>query len=630
MLPVPFTNVKITDEFWAPRLKTNREVTLPIEYKHCKKSGRYDAWKWKPGKPKEPHIFWDSDVAKWLEAAAYSLATHPDPKLERQVDAYVEMLEAGQGKDGYLNSHYSLVEPDKRWSNLRDCCELYCAGHLIEAAVAYAQATGKEKFLDVMCRYADLIDKKFGTKRGQMRGYPGHQELELALVKLCRITGEKRYLDLSKFFIDERGRQPHYYDREAHKRGDEPRHFHFRSYAYNQSHLPVREQKEVVGHSVRAFYMYTGMADVAAETGDRSLIAACKRLWVNATQKRMFVTGGIGPTSANEGFTIDYDLPTEKAYAETCAAIALVFFAQRMLHMDADSQYADVMERALYNGVLSGVSLSGDRFFYQNPLAVFPALNEFRTHHESSRRQEWFGCACCPTNIVRMLASLGGYIYSQGKSEARINLFVDSSAEMKVGKQNVQIQQATKYPWNGKVKVTVRPERPAEFTLSIRIPAWCRSASLSVNGKSISASRNKKKGFARIKREWRPGDRVELDLPMPVERIEASPKVRQTCGRVALQRGPIVYCLEEADNGNNLNDLSLPKDAKLSSTRKKDFLGGVNVITGKAVRRRTSDWNRELYRPSQSRTETVKFTAVPYYAWANRAEGEMLVWMHEG
>ena len=363
--PVLFNQVTIEGGFWGPRIETNRKVTLPIEYEHLKKTGRLEAWelKWKPGDPNPPHIFWDSDVAKWMEAAAYSLTCHPDKTLEQNLDRVIALMEKAQLPDGYLNTHFIAVEPEKRWTNLRDNHELYCAGHLMEAAVAHYHATGKRSFLDVMCRYADHIHRTFGPGRDQKRGYPGHEEIELALIKLWGATGNRSYLDLATFFINERGRPPHYFTLEAQARGEDPARQRHGNYEYSQSHLPVREQTKVVGHAVRAMYLYCGMADVAAATGDKALLAACRRLWQNVTRRRMHVTGGIGPTASNEGFTTDYDMPTDTAYLETCAAIGLVFWAHRMLQADLDGDYGDVMERALYNGVLSGVSVEGDRFF---------------------------------------------------------------------------------------------------------------------------------------------------------------------------------------------------------------------------------------------------------------------------
>ncbi|MHC4563972.1 MAG: glycoside hydrolase family 127 protein, partial [Planctomycetota bacterium] len=616
--------------FWSPRVATNRTNTLPIQHAKLTESGQLAQYHWKPGKPRPPHIFWDSDIAKWMEAAAYSLATHPDKDLEKKVDAVVDDMAAIQAKDGYLNTHYLLVEPKKRWSNLRDCHELYCAGHLMEAAVAYAEATGKTKFLDMMCRYADTIRKEFGRGKGQRRGYPGHQEIELALIKLFRATGKKDYLDLAKFFVDERGQKPHYYDKEAKARGDDPGTYHFgAAYSYCQADKPVRDLDEVTGHAVRAMYLYAGVADVAALTGDKTLLPALRKLWKNTTQRRMHITGGIGPTATNEGFTFDYDLPNESAYLETCAAVALVFWAHRMIHLEKDAKYADVMERALYNGSLSGISLDGEWFFYENPLAAHPGAPSGRrvpsTHH---RRVGWFGCSCCPPNIARLIASVAGYVCSSDDKSLWVHLYAGSKAEAEVGGQTVSLTQRTRYPWDGKVSMTIRPRTPAEFTLAVRIPGWCRKATLKVNGKAVSLKAITKKGYAHIKRVWKNCDRVELLLPMPVELIETHPNVRQDAGKVAVQRGPIVYCLEEADNGKRLHDLRITRDTKFTAKFDPKLLGGVTVLTAKATKRDATAWSDDLYSPHATKLTTTTIKAIPYSVWANRKEGEMLVWLN--
>ncbi len=627
--PLSLRKVRIEDAFWSARLETNRTVTLPDVYQKCKKTGRIDAFKlnWKPPKPNQPHVFWDSDVAKWVEAASASLATHPDTKLEKLLNGVIDLIVNAQQPDGYLNVHFTVVEPEKRWSNLRDNHELYCAGHLMEAAVAHYEATGKGDFLDAMCRCADHIDTVFGRGKGKKRGYPGHEEIELALVKLYRATGERRYLDLGRYFVDERGRRPLYFDIEARARGKKP----YEYGASHQAHLPVRDQKTADGHAVRAMYLYCAMADVAAETGDKTLLAACKRLWKNVTHRRMYITGGIGSSKDGERFTTDYDLPNETAYAETCAAIGLVFWAHRMLHLEPDGRYADVMERALYNGVLSGVSLDGSKFFYVNPLTVHPKGFRFMyAAYFEPVRQEWFGTSCCPTNLARLLASLERYVYSQGKNEIYVHLYVAGAAEFDLAGSKVRLTQKTQYPWKEKVRLIVRPEKPAEFTVALRIPGWCRAASLKVNGRAVRLARITKKGYAKIKRLWKSGDTVELTLPMPIEQIQANPNVRMNNGKVALQRGPVVYCLEEIDNGPNLSEISLPADATLRARYDKDLLGGVTVITAKARRRDDSLWKDCLYQSASSKTKVVNIRAIPYYAWCNRKPGEMLVWIREG
>jgi len=624
---ITLSEVAIHDSFWSPRIDVNREFTLPIEYEQLKKTGRIDAWKlrWKKGQPNPPHPFWDSDLAKWLESVAYSLMTRPDKRLERRADQVIELIHRAQQADGYLNTHFIQVRLQERWTNLRDDHELYCAGHLMEAAVAYQQATGKTRFLEVLCRYADHIDKVFGPRKGQLKGYPGHEEIELALVKLFRATQEERYLDLARFFIDERGGSPHYFDQEARKRGD-PRKV---EYSYYQAHSPVREQKDAVGHAVRACYLYAGMADVAMETEDPSLMKACKMLWNSIELKRMYITGGIGSTHHGERFTEDYDLPNEEAYAETCASIALVFFAHRMLQAEKDSKYADVLERALYNGVITGVSLDGKGFFYGNPLAAHPSAKGILPHVLQPQRQPWFGCACCPPNIARLIASLGNYIYGRKGKELYLHLYVGSSVLQTFPGGPVRIRQTTQYPWKESVVVDIATETPQSFTLAFRLPGWCRNPKIRLNGKSVALNPITGKGYAKIHRRWKNGDRVKLFFPMPVERVESHPLVRHNAGRIALQRGPIVYCLEEEDNGKNLYDLRLARASRITASFKKDLLGGIVVLRAKARRRDLSTWKNDLYQVQSTKLIPARILAIPYAVRANRSVGEMIVWIQE-
>jgi DUF1680 family protein len=620
--PVSFSRVKIADRFWTPHMTANRKTSIPCNEQKCRETGRIDAYKldWKPGMPKEPHKFWDSDVAKFIEAASYSLITHPDAELKSRLDEIIHLMAAAQQPDGYLNPHYTIVEAEKRWTNVRDNHELYCAGHLIEAGVAHFQATGERSLLDLVCRYADCIGSVFGIEPQKKRGYCGHPEIELALVKLYRATGHSKYLELSRYFVDERGRQPHYFDAEAIARGEDPKEdpskYWGRPYNYCQAHKPLREQSEVTGHAVRAMYIYCAMADLALELNDSSLSAACERLWKHATSRLMYVTGGLGTSASNEGFTFDYDLPNESAYCETCAAIGFVFWNQRLLQIGCDARYADVMERALYNGVLSGVSLDGSKFFYDNPLA------SRGSHH----RKDWFGCACCPPNVARLLASIGEYIYSESADEAAIHLYVQSSTALRVAGQTVALEQRTDYPWDGKVTIHVKPEASARFTLKLRRPGWCGKFQLSVNGKAIDAVEDH--GYLRIERDWKAGDRVELNLEMPVTRVYANPHVRMNCGRVVLQRGPLVYCLEGADNGVDLNAIEIPHSAQFETKFEPELLGGVVTLSGRA---RKLAWNSgdELYSQSPAGNTDVALKAVPYFAWDNRDAGEMLVWIRE-
>ncbi len=621
--PASLVSVAITDAFLLPRLSINREVTLPLECAHFRDTGRIDAWRpdGDPAAPAERHVFWDSDVAKWIEAAAYCVQVKPDPALEAQVDEIVALMADAQLPDGYLNSYFIHAEPDRRWSNLRDRHELYCAGHLIEAAVAYRDATGKTRFLDLMERYVDHIATVFGSAEGQRRGYPGHEEIELALVKLFRATGKQRYLDLAAFFVNERGRQPHYFAGEALERGEEP---HAERFRYYQAHLPVREQTTAEGHAVRACYLYAGMADVAAETGDEALLEACRTLFANLVERRLYITGGIGSTHQGEAFTFDYDLPNEEAYAETCAAIALVFFAHRMLQIEPDSRYADAMERALYNGVLAGVSLDGKTFFYVNPLSQYPPAS----HHHGwvTERQEWFNCVCCPPNIARLFASLPQYLYSRSDDELYVHLYAGSVWTTEVAGRPVRFEQKSDYPWDGLIHGEFGLESPTEFTLALRLPGWCRAPALRVNGQPWPLETDR--GYARIRRTWQDGDTVELDLPMPVERVAAHPHVRQNCGKIALQRGPIVYCLEEVDNGENLADIVLPDDAPLSIGYEESPFARVPVITARGRRRDPAEWQGVLYAPLGEAYYDIPILAIPYAWWANRQPGEMLVWIN--
>jgi DUF1680 family protein len=565
-------------------------------------------------------MFWDSDLGKTIETAAYSLYRKPNAELEAKIDRIIELYARLQQPDGYVSSWYQRIEPGKRWTNLRDCHELYCAGHLIEGAVAYFQATGKGTLLDVMARYADHIGSVFGPEASKRKGYCGHEEIELALVKLARATGKPKYLELAKYFIDQRGQQPHYFDAEARARGADPKEFHFKSYEYNQSHRPVREQDKVVGHAVRAMYLYSGMADIATEYGDDGLRTALVRLWTDLTQKRLYVTGGLGPSSDNEGFTADYDLPNETAYAETCAAVGLVFWSSRMLGMGPDRRYADTMELALHNGCISGLSLDGSRFFYENPL-------ESRGKHN---RWKWHRCPCCPPNIGRLVAAIGSYMYGVADHAVAVHLYGDNTARLEVAGRNIRLIQKSRYPWDGAVTIATETEEPTRFTLHLRIPGWCRKAALSVNGKAIDLAAVTQRGYAAITRDWASGDEVSLELDMVVEQVRAHPEVRQDAGRIALMRGPVVYCLEEADNRISLNRVRVPERARFECAFEADLLDGVATLSATLEADGTADWTGALYRAEPTRPEPVEIKAIPYFAWDNRDPGAMLVWLRSG
>ncbi|MBB3609431.1 glycoside hydrolase family 127 protein [Rhizobium sp. BK602] len=562
-------------------------------------------------------MFWDSDLGKSIETIAYSLYRRPNPALEARADAIIDMYEKLQQEDGYLNAWFQRVRPDRRWTNLRDHHELYCAGHLIEGAVAYYQATGKRKLLDIMSRFADYMLTVFGHGEGQLRGYCGHEEVELALVKLARVTGERKYLDLAKYFIDERGTQPHYFDNEARRDGRDPKNFLFGTYEYNQAHQPVRDQTKVVGHAVRAMYLYSGMADIATEYNDDSLTSALETLWDDLTTKQMYVTGGIGPAASNEGFTDYYDLPNESAYAETCASVGLVFWANRMLGRGPNRRYADIMEQALYNGAMAGLSLDGKTFFYENP------LESSGKHH----RWTWHHCPCCPPNIARLLASIGSYMYAAADAEIAVHLYGESKARIPLASGvTVKLTQQTRYPWDGAIHFEVNPDRSASFALSLRIPEWAEGATLAVNGAPVDLSAVTIDGYARIEREWNSGDKVDLTIPLIPRTLFANPKVRQDAGRAALLRGPLVYCVETTDNGADLNGISLAGDPASAKTAEIAALEDA-VALDVAVTRDEADWGSDLYRttPPKSRPATARF--VPYHLWDNREPGEMLVWL---
>ncbi len=628
--PVPFTAVHADDVFWAPRMETNRAVTIPYAFEQCEKNGRMNNFV-RAGKAlrgeelkdrsNPPFPFDDTDPYKILEGASYALMLKPDPKLDAYLDEIIAKIAQAQESDGYLYTTRT-INPNKphewsgkeRWVKESDLShELYNSGHLFEAAVAHFQATGKRTLLDVAVKNADLLCKTFGPADDQLKIWPGHQIVEMGLAKLYRATGDQRYLDLAKFFLDVRG-----------PRGDD----------YHQSKIKPVDQKEAVGHAVRAGYMYAGMADVAAMTGDERYLHAIDALWENCVGKKLYVTGGIGATGSGEAFGRNYELPNLTAYCETCAAISNVYWNHRLFLLHADAKYVDVMERSLYNGVISGVSLDGKSFFYPNPLES----------DGSHQRSPWFGCACCPGNITRFIASVPGYAYGVRKDEIFANLFIAGTSEIKLDDgRKVSIKQETRYPWDGDVKMTVTPDKDGVFAVNVRIPGWARNeatpsdlysflkpekkaaspapaVALLVNKESVAVS--PKNGYVSLRRAWKKGDVIELKLPMEPQRVIANEKVADDAGKVALQRGPIVYCVEWPDvkDGHVVN-LVLADDAPLSTEFKKDLLGGVEVIRGEAESLRKADAKGAIAR------EKVPFTAIPYYAWANRGRGEMAVWL---
>lgn len=582
---VDFSQVCIADDFWSPRLNKHITATLPVCIDQIEnQTGRIRNFENAArGQGEHSGIFFDdSDVYKALEGIAYSLINHPDPALEQKADEWIDKFAAAQQPDGYINTYYTLTGLEKRWTNM-DKHEMYCAGHMIEAAVAYYQATGKRKLLDVCTRMADHMMSLFGP--GKRHWVAGHEEIELALVKLYRATGENKYLDFAYWLVEERGRG-------YGSKGDEgdwnP--------SFYQDDKPVREMTDISGHAVRCMYLYCGMADVAALKQDSGYIAALNRLWDDVVLRNMYITGGIGSSRHNEGFTEDYDLPNLDAYSETCASVGMVFWNQRMHQFTGDAKYVDVLERSMYNGALAGISLSGDRFFYVNP------LESKGDHH----RQAWYGCACCPSQISRFLPSIGNYIYSISDQAIWVNLFIGGTAKITTGMAEVTLKQETDYPWGGVVKLTVSTAASLDKALRIRIPGWCKQYTLTVNGQPVNAP--VEKGYAVVERTWKSGDELRLAMEMPVEMVSADPRVKQDIGKRAIQRGPLVYCLEETDNPVNFDRLEISPFTSFETRFDPALLNGVTTI-------RAVTGNQEI-------------KLVPYYAWDNREAGKMKVWIN--
>ncbi len=600
-------------------------------------------------------LFQDTDFTKWVEAVAYSLTQHPDETLEKLADDAIDIVCAAQLDNGYLDTFYIINDQSKIFSNLRDNHELYCFGHLTEGAVAYYEATGKDKLLKAACRYADYIDSYFGPQDGKCKGYPGHEIAEMALVRLYHATGEERYLNLSRFFIDERGKKPYYFDSEAdHKFTPKPGDTSLRHF-YHQAHLPVREQTEATGHAVRAVYLYSGMADIARLTGDEALFTACDTLWDNIVNKKMYITGGIGATHLGEAFSFGYDLPNDTAYAETCASIGMVFFARRMLQIRPDARYANVMERELFNGVLSGMALDGKSFFYVNPLEVLPEAchKDERKFHVKPIRQKWFGCACCPPNIARLLSSIAAYACTENEDTLFVHLYMGCELTKKVGENEVSVQITSGFPYDGNVTVEVNTDVPTGMTLALRLPDWADECS--VNGVTATmrelcgmgaatapaghsllaavadatgtASAKVADGYIYLSGTWSGNTKLAINFPMRPRIIAANPSVREDAGKVAVTCGPMVYCLEEADNGNDLHLLRLDcaqPDFKVTP----DAILSAPSITAKGFREAGAAEGEGLYHVDHAPKLTeCRLTFLPYYMWNNRGEGEMAVWV---
>lgn len=616
--PVPFTSVKVTDSFWGQRLKASREVTIPLAFSKCEETGRYDNF-YKAAHPSSEYkvgglTFDDTDVYKTIEGASYSMQTYPDKKLEKYIDSVLTVVAAAQEPDGYLYTsrtmnpeHPHEWSGSRRWEKVEELShEFYNLGHMIEGAIAHYQATGKKNFLNIAIKYADCVEREIGDKPGQLVRVPGHQIAEMALCKLYLVTGQQKYLDLAKFFLDKRG-------------------YTTRTDAYSQAHKPVLEQDEAVGHAVRAAYMYSGMADVAALTGDTGYVHAIDKIWDNAVTKKLYITGGIGATSNGEAFGKNYELPNMSAYCETCAAIGNVYWNYRLFLLHGESKYYDVLERTLYNGLISGVSLDGGGFFYPNPL-------ESTGQHQ---RQPWFGCACCPSNICRFIPSLPGYIYAVHDKDVYINLFMSNTSELKVDGKKVTLSQTTGYPWEGDIHVSVTPKGTQNFVLKIRVPGWVQGEvvpsdlyaftdnkklgyTMKVNGETVEGILDK--GYFAISRQWKKGDVVDVHFDMEPRTVKANSQVEADRGKVAVERGPIVYCAEWPDNDFNIRNVLMNRKPEFKVERKPELLYGINELKTQA-QTLGYDENGRLV------TKDVTLTMIPYYAWAHRGSGNMLVWL---
>ena len=638
---IDLKNIHITDSFWNKYVHLVKDVIIPyqwdilndrledVETSHCIENFKIAA-----GESEgefQGAVFQDTDVAKWLEAVGFALSWERDEKLEALADETIDLIGRAQQPDGYLNTYFTIKEPGLRWTNLMEGHELYTAGHMIEAAVAYYEATGKKKFLDIVSRFADLICDTFGAEEGKIHGYPGHQEIELALVKLYRVTGTHKYLELAKYFIDARGEGENYFLNEEKKPAFKRIFPDFHDYnpAYSQSHQPVRKQKTAEGHAVRANYMYSAMADLACEYEDDRLKAACENLWDNMVHKRMYITGSVGSSGILERFTTDYDLPNASNYSETCASIALAMFGKRMADMEKDASYMDAVERALYNTVLSGIAMDGKSFFYVNPLEVWPANCIPRTsmEHVKPVRQKWFGVACCPPNITRTLASLGQYVYFQEKDQIYVNLYVANETEVQIGGNPFKITLEGNFPWENNLRFTVDGESESEGMIAFRVPSYAKNFCILHNGQKVEIKTEK--GYAKIAGKFS-HEIFEISFEAPAVFVHANPQVRADAAKTAVVKGPLVYCLEEADNGDDLSALLIDTAQTPEEIYDDQLLGGCSVVHISGRKISGEGWNEHvLYQEKPVSLEDVKLTLVPYCYWGNRKAGEMLVWMKE-
>lgn len=631
--------IKIADDFWSKHVNLVKDAILPYQWdamndripdadpSHCLENFKIAAGR-KEGEFYGA-VFQDTDIAKWLEAVGFTLAANKDPELEKTADEVIDLIAEAQREDGYLDTYFIIKEPERRWKNLCEGHELYTAGHMMEAAVAYYQGTGKRKFLEVVLRLADLLCETFGHEEGKIHGYPGHQEVEIGLIKLYQVTGERKYLDLAKYFIDARGTGENYFLREMSAPDYQNIFPEFADYqpAYSQSDRPVREQTAAEGHAVRAVYMYSAMADLAYEYQDQELMKTCERLWNNIVQKQMYITGGIGASGILERFTTDYDLPNDCNYAESCASIGLAMFGIRMANITKDAVYIDTVERSLYNTVLAGIALDGRSFFYVNPLEVWPdnCMERTSKEHVKPVRQKWFGVSCCPPNIARTLASLGQYIYSVGEEELYVNLFVSNETEIEIGTEEVRVSMETKFPFDNQISMKVHNVPAAGMKLALRIPAYARNYQISFNGQQ--AEYQVEKGYASLILSGE--TEVIITFEAPAKFVRANPNVRADCGKTAIVKGPLVYCLEEIDNGKNLSELFVCTDQEIKEVES-DLFGGITELVVKGKRMEESSWKEgELYAEHPVVLSDVELKAVPYAYWNNRGKGEMTVWVKE-
>ena len=645
--------IRIQDEFWSKYRELVRKEMIPYQWKVLndeidicierernddsipnEKSHAIENFRIAAGLKEGHHYGWvfqDSDVYKWLEAVAYSLNEYMDEELKSLADSVVDLIAAAQEEDGYLGTYFTIEEPERKLKRLNESHELYCAGHFMEAAVAYYEAVGNKTVLETACKLADYIARNFGEEK--IHGYDGHEEIEIGLAKLYRVTGKKEYLDLGKYFLEIRGTNPEFFSNQNKEDGKAPLISGLDKFpqSYYQNHMPLLQQETAEGHAVRLVYMCTAMADIAALTKDEKMLNACKKIWRNIVDKRMYITGGIGSTVIGESFTLDYDLPNDTMYCETCASVGLIFFAKRLLENEFVGEYGDVMERALYNTALAGMALDGKHFFYVNPLEVVPekGKKDPTKSHVKSVRPEWLGCACCPPNLARLLASLEKYVYIQKDSTILANLFMNCDGQFEVEGNTISIKQETNYPWNKRIQFKVDCEEKTEFTLGIRIPNWADSYFIQVNGEIYDT--DDKQGIAYVSKEFC-NDVIEILFDMKVEIWDAHTSVRNNIDKVAVSRGPIVYCLEEVDNGENLHLLSLDKNTEFTYQFREDLLGGVGVINAKGCERpATSLSNSNLYQKHKAQLETKEkeLMLIPYFAWGNRGENEMQVWIRQ-